>query len=125
MSHPSAETDGPTRQRGDRWLLRVMNSDVRDSVIPARRSKRPSLVCRLHIFAGVWVSMKHQRLIVIGEENGWCVRLNGVDVVSFFGPHAQEWACREREELAQLLDAQSSGDPSDRHDRAQPFATPR
>jgi hypothetical protein len=51
--------------------------------------------------------MKHRVLVIIGEEDGWRVRLDGVDVVSFFGPYAQEWAVREREELAQLLDAQS------------------
>jgi hypothetical protein len=61
-------------------------------------------------------------LMVIGDGNGWCVRLEGVEVVSFTGPHAQEWAVREREELAELLDAQSYGGPSERHDRAHPFA---
>lgn len=52
--------------------------------------------------------MKHRVLVIVGEEDGWRVRLDGVDVVSFFGPFALEWAVREREELAQLLDAQSS-----------------
>jgi hypothetical protein len=51
--------------------------------------------------------MKHRALIVAREENVWWVRLDGVEVVSFCGPHAQEWAYREREELAQLLDAQT------------------
>jgi hypothetical protein len=54
--------------------------------------------------------MKRRDLIVTGEENVWWVRLEGVDVVSFSGPHAQQWACREREELAQLLDAQPDTD---------------
>ena len=53
-------------------------------------------------------------LMVIDDGDGWGVRLDGVEVVSFTGPHAREWAVREREELAQLLDAQSSG-------RAHPF----
>jgi len=43
-----------------------------------------------------------------------------VEVVSFTGPHG-EWAVCEREELAQLLDAQSHGGSSDRHYRAHPF----
>ena len=64
--------------------------------------------------------MKHRVLVIIGEEDGWRVRLDGVDVVSFFGPYAQEWAVREGEELAQLLDAQSSyrtpGAPLDNRD---------
>ena len=55
-------------------------------------------------------AMKHRALIVTDEENVWCVRLDGVLVVSFFGPHAQQWALREREELAQLLEAQSDVD---------------
>ena len=63
--------------------------------------------------------MKNRVLVIIGEEDGWRVRLDGVDVVSFFGPYAQEWAVREREELAQLLDAVSSyGDPLDHRDNA-------
>jgi hypothetical protein len=52
--------------------------------------------------------MKHRVLVIIAGEDGWRVRLDGVDVVSFFGPYAQEWAVREGEELAQLLDARSS-----------------
>jgi hypothetical protein len=61
--------------------------------------------------------MKHRVLVIIGEEDGWRVRLDGVDVVSFFGPYAREWAVREGEELAQLLDAQSSyGTPLDYRD---------
>jgi hypothetical protein len=63
----------------------------------------------------------HRVLTVTREENGWRVRLNGVDVVSFVGPHAQDWAFRERDELAQVLDAQSSDDLSDRRARAHLF----
>jgi hypothetical protein len=64
--------------------------------------------------------MKYRALVIIGEEDGWRVRLDGVDVVSFFGPYAQEWAVRERDELAQLLDAQSSyGNSLDYRDNAQ------
>jgi hypothetical protein len=55
-------------------------------------------------------AMKHRALIVTGVENVWWVRLDGVDVVSFSGPHARQWACREREELAQLLEAQADTD---------------
>lgn len=63
--------------------------------------------------------MKNPVLVIIGEDDGWRVRLDGVDVVSFFGPYAQEWAVREREELAQLLNARSSyGDPLDHRDNA-------
>jgi hypothetical protein len=60
--------------------------------------------------------MTHRALIVTGEENVWWVRLDGVEVVSFYGPHAQEWAYREREELAQLLDAQTDTEPDMLHD---------
>src|SRR5262245_46688146 len=57
-------------------------------------------------------TMNHRVLLVIGEEDGWRVQLDGVDIVSFFGPYAREWAVREQEELEQLLDARSSsGDP--------------
>lgn len=63
----------------------------------------------------------HRVLTVTREENGWRVRLNGVDAVSFVGPHAQDWAFRERDELAQVLDAQSSDDLADRHARAHLF----
>ena len=65
--------------------------------------------------------MVHRVLTVTREENGWRVRLNGVRVVSFFGPHAQDGAFRERDELAQVLDAQSSDDLSDRHATAHLF----
>jgi hypothetical protein len=65
--------------------------------------------------------MTHRILSVTREENGWRVRLNGVDVVSFFGPNAQDWAFRERDELAQVLDAQPSDDLSHSHGRAHPF----
>jgi hypothetical protein len=68
--------------------------------------------------------MKHRVVDVTREENRWYVRLDGVDVVSFFGPHAQEWAVREREELAHLLDVRSSyADPSVRHAKG-PFISP-
>jgi hypothetical protein len=60
-------------------------------------------------------------LVVIDDGDGWGVRLDGVEVVSFTGPHARERAVCEREELAQLLDAQSHGASSDRHYRAHPF----
>lgn len=63
-------------------------------------------------------AMKHRTLIVTGEENIWWVQLDGVEVVSFFGPYAQQWAYREREELAQLLEvleAQIDAEP-DEHD---------
>jgi len=39
-------------------------------------------------------------LMVIDDGDGWGVRLDGVEVVSFTGPHAREWAVCEREELA-------------------------
>ena len=55
--------------------------------------------------------MTQRVLTVTGDEkSGWCVRLDGVEVVSFVGPHAQQWAFREWEELAQLLDAQPCAD---------------
>jgi hypothetical protein len=59
--------------------------------------------------------MKHRALIVTREENVWWVRLDGVAVVSFSGPHAQQWAYREREELAQLLDAQPHTELDEQH----------
>jgi len=59
--------------------------------------------------------MKHRNLIVTSEENIWWVRLDGVEVVSFFGPHAQQWAFRERIELAELLEAQSDAE-QDEHE---------
>jgi hypothetical protein len=59
--------------------------------------------------------MKHKALIVTVEENIWWVRLDGVEVVSFSGPHAQQWAYRERIELAQLLEAQRDAEPDDQH----------
>ena len=65
--------------------------------------------------------MTHRVVSVTREENGWRVRLNGVDVVSFFGPHAQDRAFRERDELAKVLDAQTLDDLSDRHARAHLF----
>jgi hypothetical protein len=69
--------------------------------------------------------MKLRPLVVTREGNGWCVRLDGVDVVGFFGPHAQEWAVREREELAQLLDAQPYDDSADRDNKAHRLGTPQ
>jgi hypothetical protein len=62
--------------------------------------------------------MKRRALIVTREENVWWVRLEGVDVVSFSGPHARQWAHREREELAQLLDAQSETEPDAQDDES-------
>jgi hypothetical protein len=59
--------------------------------------------------------MKHRTLIVTREENIWWVRLDGEAVVSFFGPHAQEWAYRERIELAQLLEAQLDAELDENH----------
>jgi len=59
--------------------------------------------------------------MVIDNGDGWGVRLDGVEVVSFTGTHAREWAVCEREELAQLLDAQSHGSSSERHYRARPL----
>jgi hypothetical protein len=60
--------------------------------------------------------MKPGIVIVTGEGDGWHVRLDGVDVVSFLGPHAHEWALREREVLAHLLSAQRDSDRLDRYD---------
>jgi hypothetical protein len=74
-------------------------------------ANRVVLVCRLLVVRPVVCAMKHRTLIVTGEENVWWVRLDGVEVVSFCGPHAQEWAYREREELAQLLNAQTDTEP--------------
>ena len=66
--------------------------------------------------------IQHRVLIVTSDgENEWSARLDGVEVVSFVGPHAQEWAFRERGELAQLLDAHSYGDwHYERRDAAYP-----
>jgi len=69
-----------------------------------------ALVCRLLVVRAVVSAMKHRNLIVTSERNIWWVRLDGVEVVSFFGPHAQQWAFRERIELAELLEAQSDGE---------------
>jgi hypothetical protein len=60
-------------------------------------------------------AMKHRALIVTHEENVWWVRLDGVVVVSFSGPHAQQWAYREREELSQLLEAQLDSELDEQH----------
>ncbi len=59
--------------------------------------------------------MKHRALIVTREEKVWWVRLDGAVVVSFFGPHAKQWAYREREELAQLLAAQLDAELDEQH----------
>ena len=67
-----------------------------------------SLVCPLLIIWAAVVTMTDRVLIVINEQNGWSVQLNGVDVAKFFGPHAQEWAFRERDELIDLFDAQAT-----------------
>ena len=64
---------------------------------------------------GLVSAMKHRALIVTSEENIWWVRLDGVEVVSFFGPHAQQWAFRERVELAELLEAQSDAELDEQH----------
>jgi hypothetical protein len=37
--------------------------------------------------------------------DGWCVVLNGTDVVGFFGPNARLRAERQRDELARLMSA--------------------
>jgi hypothetical protein len=65
--------------------------------------------------------MNQRVLVATPDRNGWRVRLNGIEVVSFFGPHAREWALQEREELAQLLNAVACDDPSDRDGVAYPF----
>jgi hypothetical protein len=67
------------------------------------------------------VPMNQRVLVATPDENGWRVRLNGIEVVSFFGPHAREWALQEREELAQLLNAVACDDPSDRDGVTHPF----
>jgi hypothetical protein len=70
----------------------------------------------LLVVPAVVSAMKHRTLIVTSEKNIWWVRLDGVEVVSFSGPHAQEWAYRERIELEQLLDAQSGAEPDEQHE---------
>jgi hypothetical protein len=37
------------------------------------------------------------------NEDGWCVALNGTDVVGFFGPDARRRAEHHKDELAVLL----------------------
>src|SRR5262245_12987363 len=76
---------------------------------------RSRVVCCLLVVRAVVSAMKHRYLLVNGYENVWWVRLDGVEVVSFFGPHAQQWAYREREELAQLLEAQLDADLDEQH----------
>ena len=73
------------------------------------------LVCRLLVVRAVVSAMKQRALIVTDEKNIWWVRLDGVEVVSFFGPHAKQWAYREREELAQLLEAQLDAELDEQH----------
>jgi hypothetical protein len=68
-------------------------------------------------------AMKHKALIVTVEENIWWVRLDGVEVVSFSGPHARQWAHRERIELAQLLEAQRDAEPDEHHEEEQHYET--
>jgi hypothetical protein len=41
----------------------------------------------------------------------WRVALDGKDLVGFYGPKAQLLAERHRDELAELLGAESAGDP--------------
>jgi len=66
--------------------------------------------------------MKHRALVVTNEENIWWVRLDGVEVVSFVGPHARQWAYREREELEQLLEAQLDLELDEQHHERVPHA---
>jgi hypothetical protein len=68
--------------------------------------------------------MKDRMLVVVNKQNGWSVRLDGVEVVRFFGSHAEEWAFRECEELTHLLDAQLCSNLPDRHDGPHLFAIP-
>jgi len=67
--------------------------------------------------------MKHRALIVTVEENIWWVRLDGVEVVSFSGPHARQWAYTERIELAQLLEAQRDAESDEHHEEEQHYET--
>ena len=76
---------------------------------------RSRVVCRLLVVRAVVNAMNQRALIVTGEENVWWVRLDGVEVVSFFGPHAEQWAYREREELEQLLEAQLDAERDEQH----------
>jgi hypothetical protein len=80
------------------------------------------LVYRLLVVRAEVNAMKHRALVVTNEENIWWVRLNGVEVVSFVGPHAEQWAYREREELAQLLDAQLDPDEDEQRHESVPHA---
>ena len=80
--------------------------------------RAPGLVCRLLVVRAVVSAMKHRNLIVTSERNIWWVRLDGVEVVSFFGPHAQKWAFRERAELTQLLEAQPDADLDEQNHRS-------
>jgi len=75
-------------------------------------------------FRPVVSAMKHGTLIVTSEENVWWVRLDGVEVVSFCGPHARQWAYRERDELAQLLDAQPDTELDEEHHESVSHALP-
>ncbi len=69
--------------------------------------------------------MKDRVLIVVNKQNGWSVRLDGVEVVRFFGPHAEQWAFRECDELTDLLDAQLGSNLPDRHHGEHLVAIPR
>jgi hypothetical protein len=74
------------------------------------------VVYRLLVVRAEVNAMKHGALVVSNEENIWWVRLDGVEVVSFFGPHAKQWAYRERGELEQLLEAQLDPELDEQHD---------
>lgn len=76
---------------------------------------RSRLVCPLLTIRPMVSAMNQRTLVVTSEENIWRVQLDGVEVVSFCGPHAQQWASREREELEQLLDAQSNTEVDAQH----------
>src|SRR5262245_66656743 len=76
-------------------------------------SLRSRVVCVLLVVLAVVSAMKHKAVMVTSEENIWWVRLDDVEVVSFSGPHARQWAYREREELAQLLEALPDPEPDE------------
>jgi hypothetical protein len=56
------------------------------------------------------------RLVLVAtlDRKTWGVELNGIEVVSFCGPHAYERALHERDELDQLLSAVAGAHPPDR-----------
>ena len=86
----ASDHHGPTWSELNRYLwdwsncrpLQSMNSGGRD-----RRANR-----------------RRRYGLPLAKRSAWGVPLDGVEVVSFTGPHG-EWAVCEREELAQLLDA--------------------